>query len=71
MDLDYQSQVFEKISSIFMQARAKRDLYDTSRMIKEDFEGCRWILRNLKDKHSVLECHRELVAISRDLKVKY
>ena len=46
-----------------MQARAKRDLYDTSMMIKGDFEGRRWTLRDLDDKHSMLECHRELAGL--------
>ena len=50
-----------------MQARTKRDLYDTLRIIKGDFEGRRWILRNLQDKHSVLECHIELAGILRDV----
>ena len=35
----------KKFSSIFMQVRAKRDLYDISRMIKVDVDGFRGISR--------------------------
>ena len=50
-----------------MQACAKRDLYDTSRMIKGDLKGRQWILRDLEGKNCVLKCHRELVGTSRDI----
>ena len=65
--MDYQSQAFKKFSNIFIQARAKRDLYDTSRMIKGDFKEHRWISRDLEDKHSMLEFDQDLAGTSRDV----
>ena len=72
--MGYQSQAFgkvfkhlERFSSIFMQAHAKRDLYDTLLMIKEtsrDVEGCRGISRINVESSQI---HRELVGTSRDV----
>ena len=43
-----------------MQARDKRDLNDTSRMIKE-------ILRDLENKNSELKFNQDLASTSRDI----
>ena len=50
----------KKFSSIFMQVRAKRDLYDTSRMIKGTS-------RDVEGKNSGLEFDQDLTGTSRDI----
>ena len=60
-------QAFRKFSSIFMQAHAKRDLYDTFWMIKGTLRYVDGVRRILKVKNSVLEFDQDLASTSWDV----